>query len=262
MRPGEPTLAVGAALPDVPAGALRRALRDQPVDAPRGDGRPRPSRAAVGSARRQPARRRRRGRHDRAADRTCPTSSSPPTPGIVSRRRRSCRATSAIPNASRRPRCSRRGSPSTGGRSTACPPSSATKARATRLPFAGTSAVAATGTGPTRRPAPSCPGMLGAPVRTRRAGRRAAVPRRPHVLSARRPPRAVRADGLGPLRPQGRRGARARTALARRRRGAVVLRELGRGRHERRDAGRAAARRPPARGVGLRRRRVSRSASS
>ncbi len=43
-------------------------------------------------------------------------------------------------------------------------------------------------------------------------------------------------DGLGRLRPQSRRRARARTAMARRRRGVVVLCELGRGRHQHRDA--------------------------
>ena len=86
-----------------------------------------------------------------------------------------------------------------------------------------------------------------------RAGRRAAVPRRPHLLSARRPTCARARRRMGPLRAHGRGSTRARTALARGRRGPVLLCELGRRRHEHRDACRAGSRRPPARGVGLQR---------
>ena len=114
-----------------------------------------------------------------------------------------------------------------------------TRAPATRSPSARCSVLAATGPAPTPAAAPLLTGLLGVPVRTRRAGRRAAVPPRPDVLPPRRPPRHVRAARLGPLRTPGRRVARARAAVAHRRRGARVLRQLGRGRRRHPHADRA-----------------------
>ena len=93
------------------------------------------------------------------------------------------------------------------------------------------------------------------PHQGRAARRPAPVPPRPHVLPARRAPRPVRAHGLGQLRPQGDRSARAGAPLAGGRRGPQLLRQLRRGRRHDRDAEHAAAGRPPARAVGLHRRR-------
>ena len=105
--------------------------------------------------------------------------------------------------------------------------------------------------------------LLGCPVAARAARRPAAVPPRPHVLPARRPAGHRRPAGLGRLRPQGDRGAGARAAGARpttrRCRSAPTrwwsARTIVMPAH-------AAAGRPPARGLGLRRWSSARSTSS
>ena len=232
---------LGAALPDVPAAALRRALRDQPVDAR--------ARSPVD--------------HDRALDAvgaawsaTCgppaPRSSTmepqPDVPDLVftanagHRQRRPVRAQPLPPP--RAPGRDRRstppGSPSAGLRGRpAARPSSTTRAPATRCRSRPRAArpccCRATRSAATPRAATelgrrcsACPVAAGRSSSTRGC-----------TTSTSRSARSTTAGpscaplGWDALRPQGDRGAGARAAVARGRRGAVVLRQLGGRRHAR-----------------------------
>ena len=173
-----------------------------------------------------------RGRRRRGRARSSPQAHVPDlvftaNAGLVSGTAVRAVALPASRSASPRPRCSPRGSrpPAT----TVLPPARRPRPRGRRrrpaVLGADGRAVLLSGYRPrsdaaagTRAdPAARLPGAV------RRARRRAAVPRRPHVLPARRPPRHLRPARLGRLRPQGRRGARARAAVARRRRGPRLL---------------------------------------
>ena len=131
-------------------------------------------------------------------------------------------------------RSSPRGSPRTGfaGRP-AARRRSATKAPATRCRSAACSC-RATGSAPTLPAATELSRLHRRAGAAGRAGRRAALPPRPHVLSARRPPRDRARRWAGTAT-----AARSIEALVPEplwldgRRGADVLRQLGRGRHAR-----------------------------
>ena len=156
----------------------------------------------------------------------------------------SCPATSATPSASPRRRSTPPGSPAGAGGSTALPEDARPRGRGRRPAVHARRRADGAAVGllvPLRRlgrhRAVAAAGLPGAPGAARRP---AAVPPRPDVLPARRPPGDRRPARLGRLRPQGGRGAGARAAGAHRRRGAVVLRQLGGGRPHGRDAGHAA----------------------
>ena len=230
------------------------------MDAPGGDRRPRPGPRAVGSAGRHPDRRRRRGRGHGAAPRRA-------RPGVhgqrgagqrgVDRPRgRPVRAQQLPPSRAPARDAGQRGvvrRPGLAGRPAARCPRPRGGGRRPAVHARGRADGAAVGLlvplgRDGRHRAVAAAGLPRAPPAARRP---AAVPPRPDVLPARRPPGDRRTVGVGRLRAQGRRGAGARAAGAHRRRGAVVLRQLGGRRPHGRDAdhspaGRATSSRPGA----------------
>ena len=191
---------MGAALPHVPAAALRRALRDQPVDAHAR------SRVDVDRARAQwdglvanLRGRRRRGRDDRAAGRHVPDLVFTANAGLVSGDR-------FVPSHFRHPERQ----PETpvfaawfdGRRLRACgalPDELDHEGAGDALPFRRQRVLLSgyRSAQRRRRRHAELSRLLGVPGALGRAGRRAAVPRRPHVLPARRPPRHLRARSAG-----------------------------------------------------------------
>ena len=94
-----------------------------------------------------------------------------------------------------------RGSRSRASRSTSCPTTSCHEGAGDALPFGGV-LVSGYRIRSDAAAHADLSRLTGAAGALGRAGRRAAVPPRPHVLPARRPPRDRGPDGLGSLRPR------------------------------------------------------------